>query len=366
MRAAGMLRCCPLIAVLASCAADAPPPDDGPATAAPLRLSGAPDCPECRITLSQVASLGHPSDPASVRPDAAVAGCQVAAAGDGTFLLGGAVGGGEILVYGRDGRVASIIGRKGAGPGEFGSNLRVLTAGDTLFVVDNSNARIVELDLSGNVLASFRLPRYVNGVARLAMGRFLLHTRPSTDPDQPLLRLLDGSGTEISVFGRSTREDWASDQWVVSPGKSAEYWVASMWEYRLFRGWGDSLSVAVVRDVDWFPPDNAWSRDILVTEPATPLVSYLHETDDGLLWVFVPLADPDWEPDLPDPGSAQWLQDSFDTMIEVIDLDAGRVLASHRDDAFLGGICGTKLVYAVTPEPDGDVTVSVFEPRLER
>ncbi len=139
-----------------------------------------------------------------------------------------------------------------------------------------------------------------------------------------------------------------------------------MWEYRLFRGRGDSLALAVIRDVDWFPSDNAWSPDILETEPAPPLITYLHETDDRLLWIFAALADPDWAPGIPDPGSAQWFQDSFDTMIEVIDLDRGRVLASHRSDAYLGGICGTKLVYAVTPAPDGHVTVGVFEPRLER
>ncbi|MGH7500614.1 MAG: 6-bladed beta-propeller [Longimicrobiales bacterium] len=366
MKAAQFLSNLSLTIVLASCVGDAPGSRNDLTTPNPLRLSGEPVCPECRIVLSQVASLGHPSDPASVQSDAAVAGCMVAAASDGTFLLGGVVGGGEIFVYGRDGQVASSIGQEGAGPGEFGSDLRLMTAGDTVIVVDNSNARIVTTDLNGAVLESFQLPIRVNSFARLATGHYLLHGRPSIGPDQPLFRLLDGTGTEISKFGRSTRDAWDTDQWVVSPGKSAHFWAASMWEYRLFRGWNDTLATAVIRDVDWFPSENVWSPEILETEPPPPLIMYLHETDDRLLWVFVALADSDWAPGIPDAGSAQWFKDSFDTMIEVIDLDGGRVLASHRSDDYLGGVCGTKLVYAVTPEHTGHVMVSVFEPHLER
>lgn len=366
MKAVRLVSSLPLIALLVSCAGEASRSSDASTSSGPLQLSGDPACSECRITLSRVAALGHPSDPASVQSDAAATGCMVAAASDSTFLVSGVVGGGEVFVYGRDGRVASSIGRRGAGPGEFGSSLRLMTAGDTVIVVDNSNTRIVTMDRNGAVLASFRLPSGINGFARLATGEYLLHGRPFVGPDQPLFRLLDDSGAEISNFGRSTQVAWDTDQWVISPAKSADFWAASMWEYKLFRGWRDSLDVALVRDVDWFPSDNAWSEEILVTEPPSPLITYLHETDDRLLWVFVALADPDWAPDIPDPGSAQWFRDSFDTMIEVIDLDEGRVLASHRFDDYLGGICGTKLVYAVTPAPDGDVTVSVFEPRLER
>lgn len=344
------------------------PPSQGSSslTTEPLRLTGEPLCPDCRIALSPIATLGHPNDRASVQPDAAVAGCMVATVGDSTYLVAGVVGGGEILVYEHGREATSFIGRRGAGPGEFGSNLRILTAGDTIIVVDNSNARIVMLNLAGDVLQSFQLPIRVNSVARLPDGHYVLHARLSAGPEQPVIRLVDESGNDVASLGRSSQEAWDTDQWVVSRGTSADFWAASMWDYTIFRGSTDSLAPAVIREVDWFPGDNVWSEEILETIPAPPLIMYLHETDEHLLWVYVAVSDPDWAPGMPDAGSAGWFRDSFDTMIEVIDLNEGTVVASHRADDYLGGICGTRLVYAVTAGNDGHVTVSVFDPRLER
>lgn len=351
--------------VLTSCVSDEPRSADNPLTAGPLLLKGPPVCRECRIELAPVATLGRMDDPSSAQANAALAGCTVAATNDSTFLLGAVVGGGQIFKYGRDGRLVSTIGRKGEGPGDFGSRLLLVAAGDTVIVVDNDNARIVKMDPNGAILGSFRLPVRVNSIARLANGRYLLH-QTAMSPTAPLFWLLDGNGEEIAKVGRFAEERWTWDQWVVSPGKSADYWAASMWEYRLFRGWRDSLATAAIRDVDWFPSGTVFSLDILVTKPAAAKIMYLHETDDHLLWVFVLVADPDWKPGTPYERRAEWYRDSFDTMIEVIDLEHGRVLASRRSDDLLGGMCGTNLVYAVIPEADGNVTVSVFEPRLTR
>lgn len=367
MKAARIFSSFLLLVTSYSCGTDAPGSTQGNASTGPIRLRGEPACPECDITVTRVATLGHPDDPASARPDAAVAGCSVGAAGDGAFLLSGVVGGGEILVYGRDGRVTSSIGRPGEGPGEFGSNLRVLVpARDTIIVVDDSNARITTTDLAGAVLSTLRIPGRVHSVARLATGQILLHGRLSSGPAQPLFHLLAADGGEVSSFGRTEREAWDTDQWVVAAGRSADYWAASMWEYELFRGHADSLASAVTREVDWFPSDVTWSREFLETEPPPPLITNLYEDDDALLWVYVAVADPDWAPDIPDAGSAEWFRNSFDTMIEVLDLANGEVLADHRSDDYLGGICGTPLVYAVTPASEQHVTVTVLEHRLQR
>lgn len=331
----------------------------------PLQLSGGPTCPECRIALAPVATLGHPDDSASARPDAAVFGCMVGVTADSLFLLSGVVGGGEILVFRRDGRAAFSIGREGQGPGELGSSLLTIVSGDTVFVVDNSNARIVTMDLSGAILGSFRLPERVHSVARLADGRFLLHRRP-LGPTQPLFHLVDASGTEVASFGRSQRELWNADQWVLGSGRSADFWAASLWEYEVFRGVGDSLSTAVLRDVDWFPSGVDYSPAFLETEPPPAQITHLYEAEHNLLWVYASVADPEWAPGIPDVGSAEWLRKSFDTMIEVIDLAEGRVLAGYRSDDYLGGVCGSPLVYAVTTTSDGDVRVALFEPHLER
>lgn len=332
-----------------------------------LRLTGEPACEQCQIKLEPIAVLGHPLDPASVRADAAVAGCKVAPFGDdGAFLVAGAVGGGELLVYEQGDEPASTVGRRGAGPGELGSDFRIITVSDTIILIDNSNARIITRTMDGEILQSVQLPRRVNSVARLPNGDFVIHGRLTTGRDQPVIDIIDASGQHVASLGRTQQQAWDTDQWVIGNGASADYWAVSMWNYQLYRGSAQALVPAAVREVDWFPADNVWSSAILETEPASPLISYVHETDEHLLWVFVALADPDWASDLPDAGSAQWFRDAFDTMVEVIDLESRTVLANHRVDDYLGGICGTPMVYAVTPEAAGHVSVTVYEPSLER
>jgi hypothetical protein len=139
-----------------------------------------------------------------------------------------------------------------------------------------------------------------------------------------------------------------------------------MWQYDIYRIANDSLALALTREADWFPRGVSWSAEMARTEPPPPLITHLHETERGQLWVYVATADRNWSPDIPDPGSADWLRASFDTMVEVIDVADGAVLADYRSDEYLGGVCGTPLVYAVVPTRDGDVRVQVFDPVVVR
>lgn len=265
------------------------------ATDQPLLVSGEATCGECAIELDTLAVLGDPSDPASVRPDAVAGGCKVGMPEEGRFIVSGMVGGGQLLEYGADGRMEKSIGRRGAGPGEFGVDLVLIAHPDTLFVLDISLGRMAVTDRSGHFLSTFPLPVRVHSVAILASGDFLLHGRPVTSDDTgPLFRILDAQGTQVAAFGSPSPELGEMDQWVVSARSGGGFLAASMWEYVIYRGTSSGdLVPYIARRAKWFPSGTTWSEEILVSEPPPPLVTELREDASGLVWVFITVADED-------------------------------------------------------------------------
>lgn len=64
--------------------------------------------------------------------------------------------------------------------------------------------------------------------------------------------------------------------------------------------------------------------------------------------------------------SPEWLARTFDTIIEVIDLTSGRLIASLRFPTRPGMVCNSELMYGVEEAQDGDLRVHVLEPQLLR
>jgi len=335
-------------------------------TSEPVTVSGRADCADCAVELVTIAVLGDPEDEASIRADAPVAGCMVGVPGDSTYIVSGLVGGGQLLEYDSEGRAKTYIGRKGQGPDEFGSNLRLIASRDTLFVLDISLGRMAVTDRSGRFLRTFRLPVRVHSVDRLASGHFLLHGRPvSSDDGSPLFRVLDEQGVEAAAFGSPSPRFGEKDQWVISARADSGFLAARMWEYEIYRGTeGGDLALYITRRADWFPTGSAWNEKILVTDPPPPLVTHVREDASGLVWTFVTVADQEWSAEIPNPGSVEWFRDSFDTIVEVIDPRQGRILATTRFDDWIAPVCGSENVYSVVSDTSGDTRTVVFRPRL--
>ena len=156
------------------------------------------------ITLDSVVQLGSSEDPASIMADAPFRACSVGRLGSGRFVVSAIVGGGQLAVYSRHGRFSRDIGGPGAGPREFGSHLRVLVGrGDTLYVADNSNARMVTLTSAGRVAHLFRTRRPVSDLALIGPDTILVHSRPlgASEGDTRLFELLDPSGDTLRRLG---------------------------------------------------------------------------------------------------------------------------------------------------------------------
>ena len=342
-------------------------------------ISGDPSCAECRIVLEELVTLGSLEDPASIASGNAHTACIVGRLSTGEYVSSGIAGGGEIFVYDQLGTLVGRRGRRGEGPGELGQNLSVIVGpADTLFVVDRSQDRLTTLGPSGNYVASFTLPPRVFGFARLADGGFIFHTRAHgiRGGDNPLLRRYSGSGQELAArqlpSRRMVRQRMADmDRRTVGPSRTGDYWAARYWTYEIQR-WTTAgrPDLTIVRDVDWFPPGDPGSADDVRAwfqeAPPPNILRHLWEAEDGLLWTYSIVADPRWTPEPEsDAEYLAWSRRTWDTMVEVLDIRNGTVLASLRHDEHLLPVCSSDLVSTVRESPTGDAQAVVFRASLE-
>lgn len=330
-----------------------------------LIIDGGPACAECEIRLQTVALLGGPRDPASVAPDAAGRNCALARLSTGEFVLGAVVGGGELFVFQSDGTMTGRIGRRGQGPGELSGTLALAVgAGDTLFVLDNDQARLSVFSSAGTFIRSFSAPNRVPAFALLTDGRFLFHRTP-LGPTEALFYLTDSDGKGGQQFGEVTQEVPELDGQVIAPGDPEGFWTASIWAYELFLHKSPvSAAKRVIRRVDWFPPGGKYVDGMPFSIPSPPVLKHLWDNGDGQVWVYSLVPDRSWEPNIPLSPLHEWGRLSFDTIIEVLDMGTGEVVASGRYDEMLGTVCGSPLAYAVVDSEEGDTKIQVFQPTV--
>ena len=334
-----------------------------------LRVSGEPECKDCRIELRRVAILGDSTDTSSVRPDAASKECMVGRLRSGEWVLSGVAGGGLLNIYGETGKLIRTIGRKGAGPGEFRSPLRhVVGSDDSLFVIDDGNARIQLMTAAGDFVRVFPTRDRFRGFALLPDDQLVLFRVPSKRTDH-LFHQFDRNGQLVRSFGTPIQPDSSLDleNWFVVAAPQGRFWTASIWSYEL-RRWRapDTLDLEVSREVDWFRSPSVYPAGVYVTVPPPPLLLHAWEDSSGRLWTYTAVADLNWAPGMKIVPSPEWQEKTFDTVIEVIDLSTGKLLASMRHPARLGIVCNSPLMYGVDETADGDLRVSVYEPQLNR
>jgi hypothetical protein len=205
--------------------------------------------------------------------------CVVGRMSSGEFLMAAPVGGGEILVYADSGPSIRSIGRRGQGPGEFGMRMRLVVGpGDTIYVLDEQNARLQILTSSGESVRSFPLPARVSTFALLETGEILIHPAPqprSSDP-LPLFHLFSPSGEKLRVFGEPGVNLTDLDQWALSPGPEGGFWEANVRNYEAnLRRMDGTVSRSVKRSVDWFPPNAEMDPGFPLTAPPPTILYHL-------------------------------------------------------------------------------------------
>jgi hypothetical protein len=218
-------------------------------------------------------------------------------------------------------------------------------------VVDEANLRVQVLTPQGSYVRSFPAPGRIRSFALLPNGELLFYRSP-TRADDVLFHVLDRQGRERAQFGKPSNAALDVEMWSVSPARPTGFWTASYWKYGLYR-WNEANSLAetLTRRVEWFPPNAKYPDGAFRTTLPPPALMHVWQDSSRRLWTFSLLPDPKWVPGGPARPSPQWLRSTYDTVIELIDLDKARVVATGTYDTKVGVMCGSSLMYTVVGHP---------------
>jgi hypothetical protein len=297
---------------------------------------------------------------------------------------------GMILQWDSDGSFLRSYGRRGEGPGEFaglGDLLLFPGPGDSLFVVDDRNTwsvfdsdlsfarsfrgtysgrseRTVHVTSTGQVLTTGPVMSGGQGNSFHTMaldGTILSHTGPMS---LPAGLPDDGYFPRVSAYNPRSNTFW------VAPPDGAPG--AMILEERTLDG---QLLRAIRREAPWFP-EGGFPPTHDRTEPPLPTYVLLHMDGDGLLWVAVTVRSDAWRrpgrSSLPLQGPSRdtaRIRTQYDSRVEVIDVEAGVVVASMIIDNPLAApfeyiFPGTRTAYRAVPDDLGLYTIEVFHIEL--
>lgn len=350
---------------------------------APVHAGGSQvveDCEEpCGIEVTEVAVLG--GDEAGMgfvgRPR------SVARLSDGRFLLADFHDQERIKVYGPDGTYERSVGRRGEGPGEYGS-VAVITRfpGDTIEVYDDAtfNDRITVLTSDFQVLEtrSTGLPTGPLSMTTLPDGSKVMNRMLPTPGRIGLpLHLVSPEGDLVRSFGADPPvEDLQNYQlgmrWIAVASDSS-VWSAHRVRYAIEEWNVDGTMVReLTRHVPWFPPVERVGF-VDAESPPTPELGRIHSDGSGFLWVVLRVPGAQWEEALemrPDvygrqrlrPGNPRQYQDSI---IEVINPETGRIVARTRLEHHVMGFIEDGLVYTYEQTDALEPLVRILELRLD-
>jgi hypothetical protein len=296
---------------------------------------------------------------------------------------------GTILLWDSDGSFLRSYGRRGEGPGEFagvGELLLFPGPGDSLFVVDDRSTwsvfdsdlsfarsfrgthsgrrdRTVHVTPTRQVLTTGPVMSGGQGNAFHIMGldgEALITTAPLSLP----AGLPDRHFPRVSAYNPRSNTVW------VAPPDGAPG--AMILEERTLDG---ELLRTIRREAPWFPEGGFPPTDD-PSEPPLPSYVLLHMDGDGLLWVAVTVRSDAWRPpgrsSPPLQGASRdtmRIRTQYDSRVEVIDVEAGVVLASMIIDDPLAApfeyiFPGTRTAYRVIVDELGLNTIEVFQIEL--
>lgn len=327
-----------------------------------------PGCQSCGIAVTKLFTAGGLDDPSSMsRPNTAALNSR------GELLVAYPDSRGQFFVYGPDGSFRKAIGRRGTGPGEFNLIRHIRVArGDTVHVAD--------LDLRRSILAPdfrfLRSTRYVlnsDDFEPLARDTILVAGNVNTRAAIGLPLHLFFDPQDMLSFGadRPNQQDDLSAALrrviALHPGGST-FWAASMTSYTIqqFDRSGKLLRT-LYREADWFEPYSAPFR-VSTRQPPQPRISDIRVDSEGLVWVLIHVADPEWKKAVrlgPRNGGQQFYgltsdEEYWDTVIEVIDPDAARTVASIRLPDYMKLFIGNGETFSYREDSDGTPWLDVW------
>ncbi|TVP43049.1 MAG: 6-bladed beta-propeller [Gemmatimonadales bacterium] len=325
----------------------------------------------CLIRAERVITFGEKTGPGYVGTP-----IGVVERSDGTWVLADREDQNRLKVFGADGSFLRSVGRAGDGPGEFRTiNHLGLLDGDTIEVYDLGGLRIQRFGPRFEPGSITRVPEFhAASMARTTDGRRVVNAVVALPSGIGLpLHLLSEDGQILASFGSEPPiEDLRASHrrhFSLTPRETA--WATPHTEYRLEEwSWEGRRLRTLVRNAPWLTRDG----DLLLSPDGVPnpWVRAIREDREGRLWVVALVPGTDWEsgvgPQEQFTGEVLTginnMERAFDTIIEVIDPDSGRILGSQRLSMPVQGFVDDGRVYAVEITPIGDYRISVWELKL--
>ena len=325
--------------------------------------------PACEVVIQEVVRLGGLEDPAGL-----TSGALVAQMASGDFVVADPEIGAELMVYGRDGRYKTSIGRYGEGPGEFewpgGGRLRPAPGGG-LLVLDPGNRRLTTLSEDwefvrattvGDMFALNFLPLR-SGEAFVVAGWADL----ALDPLVAMTRIIDADGRLLDEFQAVEIDRGMRNMFFfpMSRDREGRVWRALPMAYAI-----EALDLReavggarLEGEPDWFTPGPP-AEGYPVEAPSPSVIAGLRFVDD-LAWIVTSVADERWREAVSDLREEVPLEFRrlFDAVIEVVEPSTGALLARGVHDDFLRWTGDQSFLYAI--RDDGLVPQAlIFEPSV--
>jgi hypothetical protein len=315
---------------------------------APKAIPDEPSCARCSISMQKVVTLGTDDGVGSLngKPMSLNVDSQ------GRYWLFQELE--PATVFGANGTVDRMIGRKGNGPGEFQSSNHGIIVGDSMLVFDWVQSRATMIDPDLLPRRTIRIAQSVGDVVPIEWPSLLVtHGHfPTSTPPNSVMHRISLADTEMRLLGSfgplGTGGPMGNVEVQQRMGRGRDGIWSAYAGRPAFTKWdrnGRAIA-AFTRPLDWFtgqsPATIGWGRSA-----PTPMTALIGEDESGLVWLFIYRPAPNWKEAWVDVrpvrvggGSEIRARDVqydklMDTYIEVIDPTQGRVIARHNFDGYI-------------------------------
>jgi hypothetical protein len=279
-----------------------------------------------------------------------------------------------LKVYNANGKYLQTIGRPGRGPTEFQNITGVFHLSyDTTFVFDSGNARVALVDSKFDIKRTQSLAVRVKHAVPTLTGNIVVSGRGRDKASAGFpLHTLRRDGSLLESYGAMQAVERPDvPAWNIRPlakHRQAEgVWLGFRQQYVVQLWSGRKLEREYVRDAKWFRPW-LWEK---TGEAPKPILTGLHEDSRGYVWVYIAVPDPNWKKGLKRirtfEGNALAVTDHnkvYDTIIEVIDPKANRVVLSQRVPSVIAGVLEDGRPYGAQIDDNGFHYITAWQARL--
>lgn len=279
---------------------------------------------------------------------------------------------GAVGLYDSSGTFLRRIGRSGGGPGEFRRVQSVgFGPGDSLWVVDQMFfAHLFSPGADAQFVRTVRLARANTGA--LTSEGILSRGIVTSTEGLNAPHLTGWSGERRAEYGAlEPAADMHDRMGALALVDSSLVWLARSRVYQLeLLGSDGKVHRRLEREVDWFPPDTA-APSMPGSAPPRPSIHAISLDSEGRLWVLIRRGHRDWKPSDqrgPRPMVApiqarqlptRQLSEVFETVIEVLDPQTGRLIATRELGGGVLGFAAPGMLHEIEQGEMGDVSVKI-------